>query len=1358
MLIVEFLSGPLWQRIGLTLVHFLWQGLAIAVLVGVLVRVFRLKHGNTRYAGYLIAFIAMIACPVVTFTAIDIPLTPNNQVIATIKSAEVIDSPSYTILYADDILPEASTSPALADSIPLSKRISEWLNISMPWILVIWVLGVIVLSGRLVMGFVGVYRWRHHLEPLPERLAQRLTSLSEGLGMRRFSRVFISPCVLQAMAVGYLRPMVLLPMAMVSQMQPEVLEAVIAHELAHIRRFDLWINLLQRVTETLLFYHPGVWWLSNCIRCERELCCDELAVKATGERITYATTLERLSRARLMAKQPILATGLGQDNKPTLSRVRHILGLTPTQRNCPFWLAGVITVVFLAGLTIPTTLALTSKSNEQAEASYRVRKFVRLVIGKDEMTFQGKQTTWDQLDNLLDQVENRNITVLEVGFTEYFGKKNNVSTSKWLNKQTQWRKVAKLREQFGFEYLSFVGKHKLGTVSGGTRNYLVRPMEFGKKIETNLPSAEDKPLVYLSTIEFSKDKAVIRGMVTSYPKTKWDIQIAFFDQNMKRLDYVYKNFENSGHNVFEPSVFVRLIEVDLLKIKGLEKAKFFELSIKQSEKRGQEISQADPADPVDQDVRSLVSTADRYFKILSKAYKAKDWQVANEAAIAFRDYFRRNNKDIITKLTGHDNSKELTALLQILEDLSDDLHDSVRDEKLYLVPAFYNELSARWVEFKNTLLNISGNIDIAPADFNIHVDHKRGLTNLVVSIQNDGDATIPEFKLRYYRGNPENNLDEAGNNHSGWHNSGPIKPGKSWNERSRDFHLPDGRYEFYVVLDYDNTISETDENNNTASIKVLIKNGQIESETNSPQISTSSYILIVPADLPLLKEIISDDKTKMITPEKLEEFLASISKIPGARMISAPKLIINDGEFAEIRIESAKDFESVKLNIKNTVSADRKTVTLDLDFEYTRDQAEDQTISCVSTKATVLSGHSIVIAGRGFVDGQQLLLLVTPKILEKPFSMTGVVDTHKPVKQVMKFKSQLQEPVTVQIDKSPDGDRRTIQYAVMAVCKAAGVPYNEDKSAELADPERSQYIEPVNIENNIAGQAIADMVGPLGLLYGVDENGVYLYKPEKDRQVQSNLEILDIELEPVAQGKNILYATIKNTSNKEQLFAIHIYTRSVDYGPKGIGWGTPAFEKLKPNETKRLRFVYKIHGPVTKNTYLRTKFYNPATEKDYILDKPFAVRLYKSSDLPKPEIKTVTRQWTNKKMSEEIFKTFEHIQTLIKNNDSDKAWGFFSEDYQKSEYQRRGLEAFKLHMKPEHPLHADFHWDKQTFVMLKRTKLEAGNDNIAKLTAEYKNKKWTIDFVYDSQSNKWKIDDILGYRPAVLDMQEADNK
>ena len=193
MSVIEFLSQPVWQRLGLTLVHFVWQGLAVAVLVGAFVRVFKVDRGNARYAGYLLAFVVMIAFPVVTFIAIDIPISGNSEVVTVAEFSEVVETSSYTVLPAVDILPEAAISspvmPTVADSIPLSERLSDWLNVSMPWVLVMWMVGVVVLSGRLLMGFVGVYRWRHHLEPLPERLAQRIALLSDGLGMRGFSRV-----------------------------------------------------------------------------------------------------------------------------------------------------------------------------------------------------------------------------------------------------------------------------------------------------------------------------------------------------------------------------------------------------------------------------------------------------------------------------------------------------------------------------------------------------------------------------------------------------------------------------------------------------------------------------------------------------------------------------------------------------------------------------------------------------------------------------------------------------------------------------------------------------------------------------------------------------------------------------------------------------------------------------------------------------------------------------------------------------------------------------------------------------------------------------------------------------------------
>jgi len=129
-------------------------------------------------------------------------------------------------------------------------------------------------------------------------------------------------------------------------------------------------------------------------------------------------------------------------------------------------------------------------------------------------------------------------------------------------------------------------------------------------------------------------------------------------------------------------------------------------------------------------------------------------------------------------------------------------------------------------EGEKVVTKVSG-IDITPSDFNIRLDEKRGICNLSVSIQNDSGLTIPKFRLNFYRGDISHNLNETGNVHRGSHGAGPIEPGKKWNAGMRGFHLPDGQYDFNVFLDFDNRISEIDENNNQALLQVRIENGRI---------------------------------------------------------------------------------------------------------------------------------------------------------------------------------------------------------------------------------------------------------------------------------------------------------------------------------------------------------------------------------------------------------------------------------------------------------------------------------------------------------------------------------------------------
>ncbi len=131
----------------------------------------------------------------------------------------------------------------------------------------------------------------------------------------------------QALASGVLRPVILLPAAWVSQLDGVVLEAVIAHELAHLRRWDLAINWVQRVVEAVLFFHPVVWWCSKQIRAQREMCCDELALAAVDDRLGYAKALADLARRDVSCVEPAWAAGIGGSKMVLLERIRNVLGL-----------------------------------------------------------------------------------------------------------------------------------------------------------------------------------------------------------------------------------------------------------------------------------------------------------------------------------------------------------------------------------------------------------------------------------------------------------------------------------------------------------------------------------------------------------------------------------------------------------------------------------------------------------------------------------------------------------------------------------------------------------------------------------------------------------------------------------------------------------------------------------------------------------------------------------------------------------------------------------------------------------------------------------------------------------------------
>jgi len=337
--VIELFWARPAQLLAETLFHFLWQGLALAFILAILMRTVR--SPQQRYAASLCVLIAMLAAPAVTYRALwarDVARSP-------VVSANVVSRDIANGAVAGNPVPPTNQE---------QTNTVEWLAAIQPLCVALWMIGVVLFGTRLLVGYVGTLWLRRDRLPLPAELAQRVAWLGRKLGVITRGRVFLSRHVDEAIAVGCLKPLVLVPLAWASELPPSVLEAVIAHELAHIRRWDLWATVLQRITESLLFYHPAVWWVSRRMSIERELCCDDLAVAATQRRTEYAMALELL--ARRMSPPPLaLATSFfGGGNMNLLERVRNVLTGGSPRDAAAWWPAGLAALVapFIAVLAL----------------------------------------------------------------------------------------------------------------------------------------------------------------------------------------------------------------------------------------------------------------------------------------------------------------------------------------------------------------------------------------------------------------------------------------------------------------------------------------------------------------------------------------------------------------------------------------------------------------------------------------------------------------------------------------------------------------------------------------------------------------------------------------------------------------------------------------------------------------------------------------------------------------------------------------------------------------------------------------------------------------------------------------------
>ena len=326
-------SGSFFTGLGWALFHFLWQGALVAAVLAALGLVLARRTPAVRYAVACGALATMLVLPAATAWSI-----------AVRGAHRATDVPGRSANAAGTIPVSAISVPSgVADSL-LSETLRGRLEAIRPWALLAWLAGVLFLSIRFLGGLTTANRLtRRGARPAEAEWQEMLERLAARLAVTRPVRLLQSAVVKVPTAIGAFRPVILLPASVFTGLPARGLEALIAHELAHVRRHDYLVNLIQTAAETLLFYHPAVWWVSSRIRAEREQCCDDLAIAATGDARTYARALFRLEEMRGAAPRLAVAAGGGNLWK----RVLRLLSEAPPSAAGSGWVSGALALAMV---------------------------------------------------------------------------------------------------------------------------------------------------------------------------------------------------------------------------------------------------------------------------------------------------------------------------------------------------------------------------------------------------------------------------------------------------------------------------------------------------------------------------------------------------------------------------------------------------------------------------------------------------------------------------------------------------------------------------------------------------------------------------------------------------------------------------------------------------------------------------------------------------------------------------------------------------------------------------------------------------------------------------------------------------
>lgn len=323
----NILPDEIINAIGWALFHSIWQFLLIAVFLSIMLSILSRFSSHFRYFVASMGYVFFLSLAIITFIR-NYEKTPE-QTVTTIQSSNI--KPIQNTIH--------TTIKQEAEEVePTTSKLETWINKltsfskkRFPLLVHIWLLGIVILSLRFLGNLAYVHRLKNYRTiPVENYWLRAMERLKTTMAVKSTVKLAKSSLTRSPMVVGYLKPVILLPMSAVSGISVHEMECIIAHELAHIKRNDYLMGLLQKLVGILFFYHPAIWWISVITKAERENCCDDLAVAATGDSVSFVKAIAKMEEHRQSTRLAVAFTG---QKNTLLKRVQRLLNQRKMKSN-----------------------------------------------------------------------------------------------------------------------------------------------------------------------------------------------------------------------------------------------------------------------------------------------------------------------------------------------------------------------------------------------------------------------------------------------------------------------------------------------------------------------------------------------------------------------------------------------------------------------------------------------------------------------------------------------------------------------------------------------------------------------------------------------------------------------------------------------------------------------------------------------------------------------------------------------------------------------------------------------------------------------------------------------------------------